>query len=640
MKRLLLTVSCLCALAAATAAPAFGVSPPPEGLKAVRAAAPSSLAAAGVPDAVTGREVLVIGVTEFALSEERTEILHALEKALVPLVRHYRIEVHVMSVPRLEQAARSAQVDLVLGSAGLVGRLSDVGVRVIASSVGPGGIDANQNEGSAFIVRRDRTDLQTIGDLSGTRMAANRPTGFSGYLIALGEIALAGHDPGRFFSSRLFFGEQSATLRIARAVDDGLADVGILKLCGWEKLREADPALAGELRVLAPVESKSACLHSTRLYPAHSLAALPHVQPTVVTDLTLAFLEMSPTRDGRSWKVATDFLSVDRLYRALKAGPYAYLRESVLARFWAEYRPLILTAALAAVILLLQLVHTRRLLEKRSRQVRDMARREAERERRLMFLERNTTVSQLSSMIAHELHQPLTAIRLYARGLEKLERRAQADADVLDVVESIADEASRARQIVDRVRLYAKNRRPPGEDVRLSALIASARAHFEASTLANNAHAMRVRLAPGDGFRDCVLHVAALEMELVLLNLMKNARDARATEMVIEAGPAGDAGAGAEGAEGAGARAGHAEVVVRFVDNGPTVTEQTLERLSVSATSSKPEGLGLGLGIARRIIEEHAGRITFSTNAPAPGLCVSVVLPAAVQTKAGAGGQA
>lgn len=607
------------------------------GLLAACAAALASLTtgawatgAADSLDGVSGRPRLAIGVTEFALTEDREEILHALEKALVPLSQNYTINIHVFSVPQLEAAARGRQLDLVLGSAGLVARLGDIGAKTIVSSVGRGGIDANQNEGSAFIVRRDRSDLKTIGDLAGQRMAANRATGFSGYLIALGEIAMAGYDPDTFFADRFFFGEQSASRRIAAAVQKGFADVGILKLCGWEKLIESNPELDKELRVLAPVESRSACKHSTRLYPAHTLAALPHVSPTIVTDLTLAFLEMPPTADGRSWAVATDFLSVDNLYRALEMGPYAYLKESVLSRFIDEYKPFIITVLLTALVLLLQLAHTRRLLEKRTRQVKAMARREADQERRLLFLERNTTVSQLSSMIAHELHQPLAAIRLYAKGLERLERRAAASDDVLQVVESIASEASRAKEIVERVRLYAKNRRPPGEDVHVSDLLASACSHFAASTLTNGAPAMKVRIAEAPRFTDCVLHVAALEMELVFLNLMKNARDARATDLLVESEISGER----EGEEKEHA-AGHAEIALRFIDNGPTVTEETMKRLTTALTSTKPEGLGLGLGIARRIVEEHAGRMSFTANAPRPGLTVTVVLLVAERTHEG-----
>lgn len=375
------------------------------------------------------RPNLIVGVTEFALSEDGRDITEALHRAAAPLADEYDLEFRSMPVPELERAAREGRVDLVLGSAGLVVRLADAGAKPLVTTLGPGAVNANQNEGSAFLVRRDREDLQTLSDLAGKHLVANRPSGFSGYMIAMGEIALAGNDPDHFFSSRTFIGAQNASHEIARRVYYGFADVGILRLCAWEEILQKDPSAADDLRILAPKESRSACVHSTDLYPAHTLAALPHVTPEAVTATTLAFLRMPPTERGRSWAVATDYLSIDKLFRALKTGPYRYLREPVWKRFLAEYFPFILMFLGAALLFLWQFENTKRLLEKRTLEVRRLAQKEAEQERRLLFLERNTMVSQLSSMLAHELHQPLAAIRLYARGLVKLLARTNPSPD-------------------------------------------------------------------------------------------------------------------------------------------------------------------------------------------------------------------
>ena len=275
------------------------------------------------------RPKLIVGVTEFALTEDGRDITEALHRAAAPLTADYDLEFRSMPVPELERAARERRVDLVLGSAGLVVRLADAGAKPIVTTLGPGSVNANENEGSAFLVRRDRDDLQTIGDLAGSHLIANRPSGFSGYLIAMGEIALAGNDPDHFFSSRTFIGAQNASHEIARRIRYGFADAGILRLCAWEELLQNDPSAAEDLRILAPKKSKSACVHSTDLYPAHTLAALPHVTPEAVTATTLAFLRMTPTERGRSWAVATDYLSIDKLFRALKTGPYRYLREQI-----------------------------------------------------------------------------------------------------------------------------------------------------------------------------------------------------------------------------------------------------------------------------------------------------------------------
>lgn len=557
------------------------------------------------------RPKLIVGVTEFALTEDGRDITEALHRAAAPLTADYDLEFRSMPVPELERAARERRVDLVLGSAGLVVRLADAGAKPIVTTLGPGSVNANENEGSAFLVRRDRDDLQTIGDLAGSHLIANRPSGFSGYLIAMGEIALAGNDPDHFFSSRTFIGAQNASHEIARRIRYGFADAGILRLCAWEELLQNDPSAAEDLRILAPKKSKSACVHSTDLYPAHTLAALPHVTPEAVTATTLAFLRMTPTERGRSWAVATDYLSIDKLFRALKTGPYRYLREPVWKRFLAEYFPFILIFLGVALLFLWQFENTKRLLEKRTLEVRRLARKEAEQERRLLFLERNTMVSQLSSMLAHELHQPLAAIRLYARGLVKLVARTNPSPEVTEAADAIADEATRAKEIVERVRAYARNRRAQRVPTALSDILQNAVSHFQ-----SGAKAPVPLTITGD--KNVTVSVSALEIELVIVNLLKNAREAAMKGPSPKISIA--------------VRHDGRRVEIEVRDNGPVVTKETLERLTMPVSSEKPEGLGLGLGIARGILEQHAGTLRFRSNAPEPGLTASVSLPLPAKT--------
>lgn len=557
------------------------------------------------------RPKLIVGVTEFALTEDGRDITEALHRAAAPLTADYDLEFRSMPVPELERAARERRVDLVLGSAGLVVRLADAGAKPIVTTLGPGSVNANENEGSAFLVRRDRDDLQTIGDLAGSHLIANRPSGFSGYLIAMGEIALAGNDPDHFFSSRTFIGAQNASHEIARRIRYGFADAGILRLCAWEELLQNDPSAAEDLRILAPKKSKSACVHSTDLYPAHTLAALPHVTPEAVTATTLAFLRMTPTEQGRSWAVATDYLSIDKLFRALKTGPYRYLREPVWKRFLAEYFPFILIFLCVALLFLWQFENTKRLLEKRTLEVRRLARKEAEQERRLLFLERNTMVSQLSSMLAHELHQPLAAIRLYARGLVKLVARTNPSPEVTEAADAIADEATRAKEIVERVRAYARNRRAQRVPTALSDILQNAVSHFQ-----SGAKAPVPLTITGD--KNVTVSVSALEIELVIVNLLKNAREAAMKGPSPKISIA--------------VRHDGRRVEIDVRDNGPVVTKETLERLTMPVSSEKPEGLGLGLGIARGILEQHAGTLRFRSNAPEPGLTASVSLPLPAKT--------
>ena len=86
------------------------------------------LAATNAPAAPSPeRPKLIVGVTEFALTEDGRDITEALHRAAAPLADEYDLEFRSMPVPELERAAREGRVDLVLGSAGLVVRLADAG---------------------------------------------------------------------------------------------------------------------------------------------------------------------------------------------------------------------------------------------------------------------------------------------------------------------------------------------------------------------------------------------------------------------------------------------------------------------------------------------------------------------------------
>jgi signal transduction histidine kinase len=58
------------------------------------------------------------------------------------------------------------------------------------------------------------------------------------------------------------------------------------------------------------------------------------------------------------------------------------------------------------------------------------------------------------------------------------------------------------------------------------------------------------------------------------------------------------------------------EVVIAVRDSGPGLEPQSLDRLFAAFYTTKPQGLGLGLAISRRIIEAHGGRLWATANVP------------------------
>lgn len=547
--------------------------------------------------------VLRLGLSTVAMPATRDPLENATLEAFERAFGRERLFVRTYPVLELEKAIRSGEIDLFLGSAGLSRRVADTGARPLVTSVRPGLEDPNRNEGSLFIVRRD-APIQNIDDMRGRRLAANLPYGFSGYHAALGEIAARGYDPSDFFSSSIFFGKSAAMPDIARAVRNGDADVGILRLCAYEGLRVSDPELVAALRPLPPerpVDGKVACLHSTRLYPAQTISVMPSVSPEDTKALLVSLLTLTAQSGGRSWSVATDFKAVDELLASLSLGPYARPEPWTLERFLRRYWPHVAVAAGLLAALLLHAWRADVLVRRREEELHEAAERERAQRDRIETLQRAGVVGQLSSLIAHEIHQPLAAIRLFADGLVRRASQGSLSMEkIISVGGHIAHDAERARAVVDRVREYARERQPAKEPVDLAHLTAHLRETYPALFAKSGAP------TPTES-NPLWVYGRPIELELVIVNLLRNAVEAasHAREPAVTVRTFRD---------------GH-HVVLTIQDNGPRVSDEVFSRLTEPVTSSKPEGLGLGLAIVRGIVENHEGSIAFERLEPDGILC-------------------
>jgi two-component system sensor histidine kinase HydH len=106
--------------------------------------------------------------------------------------------------------------------------------------------------------------------------------------------------------------------------------------------------------------------------------------------------------------------------------------------------------------------------------------------------------------------------------------------------------------------------------------------------------------------------VDADQLRQVLLNLLLNALDAMpgGGSVCIRLRPPED---------------GRAELSV--ADTGPGISDDILPRLFTPFVSDKETGMGLGLSVSRRIVEDHGGTLT-ALNRPGGGACFVVRLPA------------
>lgn len=211
----------------------------------------------------------------------------------------------------------------------------------------------------------------------------------------------------------------------------------------------------------------------------------------------------------------------------------------------------------------------------------DMAKRLDAHQKALVQSQKLASLGRLCAGVAHEINGPLGIILGYA----KVIRKQGADDEALRAIE---DEAKQCQRIVQALLDMSRRERPRFEPVDLVQLAREGVERLRA-TGALGDREVRVEVPPGDlrAFGD------EAKLRQVVLNLMTNA---------IEATPAG-------GAIEVGVERRRDRVVLSVVDHGPGLPDETREHLFEPFYTTKPRGTGLGLPIARAIVEAHRGEI-------------------------------
>ncbi len=218
----------------------------------------------------------------------------------------------------------------------------------------------------------------------------------------------------------------------------------------------------------------------------------------------------------------------------------------------------------------------------------------------LAHLSRTKTAECLAGSLAHELNQPLAAVALQAEVAAQL-ISGGGQLPSLDVRDSlkaafreITEQSHRASMIVRALRDLV--RRTPSERHRtdLNVLV---RDSVQLTQPAATAARIELRCQTDVGLPP--VEVDRIQIQQVILNLLQNALDAismgnSVERLVIVATRA----------------SSPREVSVEVSDSGPGLSTEQRQRLFEPFSSTKPQGLGLGLNISRSIIEAHGGRMS------------------------------
>lgn len=214
-------------------------------------------------------------------------------------------------------------------------------------------------------------------------------------------------------------------------------------------------------------------------------------------------------------------------------------------------------------------------------------------------------LGQLAATIAHEVRNPLAVMRSAAQTLS--ETLPAADGGPRQASDFIIAEIDRLANVVNSILAYARPLQPAARPVAVDALLAHALLLARDDLAARRIHVERA---------DCAalppVHADADLVSQLLLGLLGNAAEAMAAGGTIRLA----------------ASAAHGAVRLHVADSGPGIPPELRERIFEPFFTTRSRGTGLGLAVARQIVDAHGGRIEVG-DADGGGARFTVTLPAA-----------
>jgi len=204
--------------------------------------------------------------------------------------------------------------------------------------------------------------------------------------------------------------------------------------------------------------------------------------------------------------------------------------------------------------------------------------------------ERLATIGQTASVLAHEMRNPLSSIKLALSGVRGSGGLAERERHRVDLV---LGEVDRLDNLLSQTLDYTRPIQLSTDPVILDDVVTQVLRHEEPLLSRRGVRIRRERCA------DCIgIRLDEDKMHQALLNLLKNA---------FEATPPG-------GEIGIRLYRDRAEAVLEITNGGEPLPEETLARAFDPFFTTKPKGSGLGLGLVRRVVEEHGGAVALASD--------------------------
>ncbi|WP_182033163.1 sensor histidine kinase [Vibrio diabolicus] len=524
---------------------------------------------------------------------------------------------HPLNLDEMGQAVKFQTMDFILtnpGQAVRLGRQYALSWMVTLTSRVPQ--NSNYGIGSALVVRANSSH-QTLQDVSGLPVAAVSEKAFGGYLTMRYQILEMGLNPNDFFADVRYLGFPiDANLYQLR---DGNVEAAVVPACLLEQMQNEGLLQQGDFRVLnQQLNEHSSCAVSTPLYPNWSFAKTERGSAQLAKQIAQVLLAMPPDHPAiiaagaSGWTSPVSLLSIDKLYQALDLHPLQQPWWSEALRWLRSHQEW--AWALLIFVIVLNAYHfwLEYRFSKSKQALEQTSLRLKEKSEQLEHSQRVAIVGEIGTSLAHELNQPLAAIRNYSEGgLLRLAKKRPHE-DIVPVLEKIQGQVERADAIIQRLRTLIRKRSVDKAPCDLQVLIDDT---IELLHFRMQKQNISIVTSIEGNVRPVL--VDAVGVQQVLVNVISNAIDACTLfqEKYHSSGYQGKI-------------ALHSDyqvnqLSIRVLDNGTGLQQENPTQAFVS---SKEEGLGLGLAICRDVMEMHGGEFLISSTAP-HGCLVELVFP-------------
>ena len=232
----------------------------------------------------------------------------------------------------------------------------------------------------------------------------------------------------------------------------------------------------------------------------------------------------------------------------------------------------------------------------------------------LVHVCRLSTMGEMATGMAHELNQPLAAIINYAKGsVRRLKLSPSEPGEILTALDKISIQAGRAGEIIKRMRGMVEKQASIRDVADLNALVQEVCSFVEFEVRKS---VVKIELELTE--EPLQVMVDLVQIEQVILNIIRNAldvlQDIQDTEkcILIKTG-----------------LSENAMAYVSIEDNGPGMSQTTMDQLFHPFFTTKDSGMGMGLAISQTIMDDHQGNIEVKnvSDKAKKGTCFIIKLP-------------